>query len=158
MQVIPDGCRIKQNLESAWRALLCEDFDTLYEGLTTDDAKNQIVDAWLFVDFADQVEAIERQQLLCGEYDSDDVWRAMQEMERVQVWCEDKLQSLICDALDVEDEVFVAFVKEAFEQHTQDTRQVKTKQSANHPAFEALTTRLYEEAVEFAQTKEQASK
>ena len=108
-------------------------------------------------DVSDQLEAIQRQDLQ-DEPDAEDVWRAMQEMERVQVWCEDKLQSLICEALDVEDEVFVAFVKEAFEQHTQDTRQVKTKQSANHPEFEALTTRLYEEAVELAQTKEQASK
>lgn len=158
MQVIPDGCRIKQNLESVWRALLCDEFDALYEGLTTDDAKNQMVDAWLFVDFADQVEAIERQQLLCGEYDSEDVWCAMQEMERVQVWCEDKLQSLFGDALDVEDDAFVAIVKDTIERYTQDTRQDKTKQSTNQQEFEGLLSRLYKQAAELARTKKLKSK
>jgi hypothetical protein len=131
-------------------------FDALYEGLATDDAKNQMVDAWLFVDFADQVKAIERQELH-GEPSSENAWRAMQEMERVQVWCEDKLQSLFGDALDVEDDAFVAFVKDTIERHTQDTRQDKTKQSTNQQEFEALLSRLYKQATELARTNDPES-
>lgn len=97
-------------------------------------------------DFPDQLEAIQRFYLQV-EPGLEDACRAMREMHDVQVWCEDKLQSLFDDALDVEDDASVAFVKDTFE-FEQQARQDKTKQSTNRQDFEGLASKLYEEAVE----------
>ena len=108
MHVIPDGCQIKVSLASAWRAVFhTQDFDDFYERLTTGHAKDMLIDTWLFDTFSDLVRTLER-------HDDRACTDAMEEMAKVQFWCENKFDVLIKQVLEDQtmdnDPVFVTYV------------------------------------------------